>query len=400
MTKIDRKLHKTIKRAYKRATAVTERFDAVGIKPEDIQSVADLVKIPILPKDDIVARQQANPPFGGMLAVPQSEVTHIFFSPGPIYEPAPEADESAWEVAVAALKKSGFQKGEVVLNSFSYHLVPAGALFDGALTRLGCTVVPGGVGNRDLQLKMVQDMKITGYAGTPSFLLQLLEKGKELGIENTITHAIVSAEPLLPPMRAAIEAFGVTIGNAYATADFGIIGLNMGGMAFQLFAEPIIEVVDPDTGQPVGAGETGEIVATNFSKVYPLIRIGTGDMGMNMDPNPGKSTQAERSIVLVGRSGDAVKVRGMFVHPNQLRFATGQIPGVLKVQGMITQPDNQDHFMIRAEMADGTGNSALAEQIQEAVRSICRVRVDEVVFLDAGTIKEDEPGMVDARNWG
>lgn len=399
MNKLDKKLHKTIKRAYKKATAVAERFDAAGIKPEDIQSVADLVKVPILPKDDIVAHQQANPPFGGMLAIPQDEVTHIFFSPGPIYEPAPEPNESAWEVAVEALKKSGFQKGEVVLNSFSYHLVPAGFLFDGALTRLGCTVVPGGVGNSDLQLKMVQDLKISGYAGTPSFLLQLLEKGKELSIENTITHAIVSAEPLLPPMRAAIEAFGVTIGNAYATADFGIIGLNLGGMAFQLFAEPIVEVVDPDTGQPVGAGETGEIVATNFSKVYPLIRIGTGDMGMNMDPNPGQSKQAERAIVLVGRSGDAAKVRGMFVHPNQLRFATGQIPGVLKVQGVVSQPDNKDHFVIRAEVADGVGDTAVSEQIKEAVRNLCRVRVDDVEFIAPGTLAEDDPGMVDAREW-
>ena len=400
MSKLDKKLHKTIKRAYKKATAVTERFEAAGIKPSDIETVADLVKVPILPKDDIVQRQQANPPFGGMLTVPQDEVTHIFFSPGPIYEPAPEPDESAWEVAVEALKKSGFQKGEVVLNSFSYHLVPAGFLFDGALTRLGCTVVPGGVGNRDLQLKMVQDLNVTGYAGTPSFLLQLLEKGKELEIENTITHAIVSAEPLLPPMRAAIEAFGVTIGNAYATADFGIIGLNLGGMAFQLFSEPIVEVVDPDTGQLVGAGETGEIVATNFSKVYPLIRIGTGDMGMNMDPNPGQSKQAERSIVLVGRSGDAAKVRGMFVHPNQLRFATGSIPSVLKVQGVVTQPDNKDHFVIRAEVEDGVGDTAVSEQIKEAVRNLCRVRVDDVEFLAPGALEEDAPGMVDARNWG
>ena len=400
MSELDGKLKETIKHAYEQATAVTERFDNAGLKPNDIQTVADLVKIPILPKDDIVAHQQANPPFGGMLGVPLDEVSHIFFSPGPIYEPAPEPDESAWDVAIAALEKSGFKKGETVLNSFSYHLVPAGFLFDGALTRLGCTVVPGGVGNRDLQLKMVQDLNITGYAGTPSFLLQLLEKGKELGIENTITHAIVSAEPLLPPMRAAIEAYGVTIGNAYATADFGIIGLNLGGMAFQLFSEPIIEVVDPDTGQPVGAGETGEVVATNFSKVYPLIRIGTGDMAMNMDPNPGQSTQPERAIVLVGRSGDAAKVRGMFVHPNQLRFATGPIPGVHKVQGVVTQPDNKDHLLIRAEADEGIDETAVSKQIKEAVRNLCRVRVDDVEFIAAGTLAEDAPGMVDSRDWG
>ena len=353
MSDLDARLQEVIQHAYEHSAAVKTRFDDAGLSPADIQGVADLTKIPIFPKDNIVQLQQAKPPFGGMLTVPTSEVTHIFFSPGPIYEPAPEPDESAWDVAIAALKKSGFQTGEIVLNSFSYHLVPAGFLFDGALTRMGCTVVPGGVGNSELQIKMVQDMNIKGYAGTPSFLLLMLEKAKEMGTSLPIDHAIVSAEPLLPPMRAAIEAYGVSIGNAYATADFGIMGLNNGeGMAFSLFDEPIVEVLDPDTGQSVGPGEPGEVVATNLSKLYPLIRIGTGDMAVNMDPNPGGSQQGERSIILVGRSGDAAKVRGMFVHPNQLGFAARQIPGVLKVQGIVTQPDNKDHFLIKAEVAE------------------------------------------------
>ncbi|MCP5098201.1 MAG: phenylacetate--CoA ligase, partial [Chloroflexi bacterium] len=304
MSDLDEKLRAIIQHAYANSVAVKERFDNAGIGPDDVQTVADLVKVPILPKDDIIQLQQVTPPFGGMLGVPQEKVSHIFFSPGPIYEPAPEPDDSAWDVAVDALKQCGFKPGEMVLNSFSYHLVPAGFMFDGSLTRLGCTVVPGGVGNSELQLKMVQDLNITGYTGTPSFLLLLLDKAKELGMKMTIDHAIVSAEPLFPPMKAAIEAHGVSIGNAYATADFGLLALNLGdGMAFQLLSEPIIEVVDPETGLPVGPGESGEVVATNFSKVYPLIRIGTGDMAVNMEPNPGQSQQTERGIILVGRSG-------------------------------------------------------------------------------------------------
>lgn len=399
MMGLDERVREVVQQAYDRATAVRQRLDQAGVTPADIQGVADLSKIPILPKDDIIAMQQADPPFGGMLTVPRSQVTHIFFSPGPIYEPGPEPDESAWDVAVMALRQSGFVSEEIVLNSFSYHLVPAGFLFDGALVRLGCTVAPGGIGNTDLQVSMVRDMGITGYAGTPSFLLKLLQRGQELGIAQTITHAIVSAEPLLPPMRAAIEAFGVTIGNAYATADFGVVGLNVAGMAFTLFEEPIVELLDPETGTAVGPGEAGEVVLTNFSRNYPLIRIGTGDMAMNLDPNPGQSRQSERAIVLVGRSGDAVKVRGMFVHPNQLRFATGPIPGVLRVQGVVTQPDNHDYFVIRAEVAAGVDETAVAGQIQEAVRGLCRVRVDAVEFLAAGTLAEDAPGMVDGRRW-
>ncbi|HFE66452.1 MAG TPA: phenylacetate--CoA ligase family protein [Chloroflexi bacterium] len=400
MSDLDAKLREAVAWAYEQATAVKTRFDEVGIKPSDIQTTADLVKIPILPKDDIVALQQAAPPFGGMLGVPREQLSHIFFSPGPIYEPAPAPDEEAWDVAIEALKLSGFQPGDVVLNSFSYHLVPAGFLFDGALTRLGCTVVPGGTGSSDLQLQMAHYLQATGYAGTPSFLLRLLEKARDEGVELKIDHAIVSAEPLFPPMRAAIEAFGVKIGNAYATADFGILALNLEGMPFQLFSEPIVEVLDSHTGLPVEAGAPGEIVVTHFSKIYPLIRIGTGDMAVNVDPNPGHSSQAERSIILVGRSGDAVKVRGMFVHPNQLGFAARQVPGVLKAQGVVTQPGNKDYFLVRAEVEEGVEVTAVSDQLKEAIRSVCRVRVNHVEFLPPGGLGDDAPGMVDERDWG
>jgi phenylacetate-CoA ligase len=337
--------------------------------------------------------------------VPLSGLTHIFFSPGPIYEPAPEPDDSAWGVALDCLKLVGFAPGDRVLNSFSYHLVPAGYLFDVALTRLGCTVIPGGTGNSDLQLKMMQDLNATGYAGTPSFLMSLIKKAEEMGADFkqdfSLERAIFSAEPLAPAMRQTfVETYGLAVGNAYATADFGLLALNTGpGLQMQLLSEPIVEVVDPDTGQPVGAGETGEVVATNFSRVYPLIRIGTGDMAMNVDPNPGQSAQEERAIILVGRSGDAAKVRGMFVHPNQLRFAAGQIPGVKSVQGVVRRPEHKDHFSVRIEVEGEVDEATVAEQLQGAVRNLCRVRVDEVEFVSEGTITADTPGMLDERTW-
>lgn len=405
MSDLNEKLRKTVKHAYEKATAVRQRFDEAGITPDDIQGVADLPKIPLLPKDQIVRMQQANPPFGGMLTVPLEQVTHIFFSPGPIYEPAPERDDSAWQIAVDTLRQTGFKPGDIVLNSFSYHLVPAGFLFDNGLTRLGCTVVPGGTGSTDLQLKMAMDLQVTGYCGLPSFLMRLIQKAEEQGLDFKndlyIKTAIFSAEPLPPSMRQIfVEKYGLAVGNAYATADFGLLALNKGdGMAMQLLAEPLIEVVDPETGQPVGAGETGEVVATNFSRTYPLIRIGTGDMAVNMDPAPGQSQQTDRAIILVGRSGEAAKVRGMFVHPNQLRFALGQIPGVHGVQGMVSRPSHKDYFLLRVEADEGIDTTAVAEQIKQMVRGMCRVSVDEVAFVTPGDITADMPGMVDERNW-
>lgn len=402
---MDEKLRKTLEAAYANAPAFRKRMDDAGLTPEAIQGVADLPKIPLVKKDELIALQQAEPPFGGMLGVPMSEVTHIFFSPGPLYEPGPEEDDSAWEVAESCLRQGGFQPGDIVLNSLSYHLVPAGFLLDRALVRLGCTVVPGGTGNSDLQLKMMGDLGCTGYVGTPSFLMSLIQKAEEQGLDFKtafrVRKALVTAEPLPPSLRQTLtDVYGITITNAYGTADFGLLAISQGeGMMMQLLPLPIVELVDPDTGQLVGPGEAGEVVVTNFSRVYPLIRIGTGDLAMNIDPNPGQSRQEERGIILVGRSGDAVKVRGMFVHPNQLRFASSQVTGVEAIQGVVSRPDLKDQFALRVQLSPGADPIALSEQLKAAVRNVCRVRVDEVEFVTPGTLPADAQGMVDQRSW-
>ncbi|MCB9433569.1 MAG: AMP-binding protein [Ardenticatenaceae bacterium] len=405
MSDLDRKLRETVAYAYANATAVKARFDAAGVTTDDIQTIDDLVKLPILRKDEMVQLQQANPPFGGFLGVAPSQVSHIFFSPGPLYEPAPPADDDVWEISKQMLRGCGFVPGDVVLVSLSYHLTPAGFLFDNALARLGCTVIPGGIGNSDLQLQMMRELGCTGYVGTPSFLMSLIRKAEEQGLNFTtdfkLKKAMVSAEPLPPSLRQTFtETYGIAIANAYGTAEFGILAVDRGDgvpMAMQLLPEPIIQLLDPETGEPVGAGSPGEVVVTNFSRVYPMIRFGTGDMAVNVDPNPGQSRQEERSMILVGRSGEAVKVRGMFVHPNQLRFAASQVPGVQGVQAVVTRPDLNDVLTLTAVVADGTGSEALAEGLKKAVTAVCRLRVDSVEF--AASLPENAPGIVDARVW-
>jgi len=271
-TKRDARVAATVAHAYANAPAIRTRFEQSGLTPDDVQSVADLAKLPVQPKDTLIALQQSDPPFGGMLAVPMSEVRHIFMSPGPIY----------------------------------YHLTPAGLMLDKALAAYGCTVLPTGIGNTELQVKLMHDLKATAYVGTPSFLMSLIHKAEEAGYD--------------------------------FKKDFQ---LSEGSMAMQLLPDPIIELLDPETGEPVPAGSPGEVVVTNDSRVYPLIRLGTGDMAINIDPNPGQSSQEERAITLVGRSGEARKVRGMFVHPNQLRFAVGQVTGAIGgasgVQGVVSR---------------------------------------------------------------
>jgi phenylacetate-CoA ligase len=395
----DQHLQEFIQHAYTNSPAFRARLDGAGVRPERIATNDDLNRIPVLTKDDAVALQQADPPFGGMLAAPLSAVSHIFFSPGPLYEPGPEPDDAAWDIAVRMLREVGFSAGEVILNSLSYHLVPAGYLFDGAFTRLGATVIPAGTGPAELQLQMARDLGATGFVGTPSFLLSLLQKAEEKGVALSLRRAVTTAEPLPPALRQTLVGqYGLEVINTYATAELGVLAVNTGeGMAMRLLPEPLIQVVNPDSGQPVGPGETGEVVVTNTNRLYPLIRFGTGDLAMNIDPRPGESAQEERAVILVGRRGEAVKVRGMFLHPNQLRFAAGQVPGVAAMQAVITRPDGvRDHFALRVSAAEGADETAIAEGLKAAVQGVCRVRVDEVGF---GKVGVEGSVILDERIW-
>lgn len=399
---IDERLRETIRFAYEHAPAVKERFDQAGIEPTEIKGVDDLARVPVLPKDEVVAMQQANPPFGGLLAAPMSKVRHIFFSPGPLYEPDVGENDSLRRMAEYCLTQTGFAAGDIVLNSLSYHLVPAGLLLDQALTALGCTVIPGGVGNSDLQLKMMADLGVTAYVGTPSFLMSLIQKAEEAGHDFSanfkLQKALVTAEPLPPTLRQTLtDTYGLLIGNGYATAELGFLALNTGGgLAMQLLPEPIVQVVDPDSGQSVGPGEVGEVVVTNFNQAYPLIRLGVGDLAMNVDPNPGQSRQEERSIILVGRRGDAVKVRGMFVHPSQLRFAMSQAAGVTALEAVVTRQENRDHLQVTAALGEGKEPAEIEEKLKQAIQAACRVRVDDLLFarLEAG-----KATITDQREW-
>lgn len=400
------KLKHILEHAYANAPAVRMIFDQAGLKPGDVRSVSDLDRVPVTSKDRLVEMQQANPPFGGFLAVPPEKLQHIFFSPGPLYEP--HAGESAVMDTIREMfPVAGFAPGDVVINTFGYHLIPTGLALDQTFREMGATVIPAGVGNAELQVKMMLDLKVGGYVGTPSWLMALIQKAEESGLDFRKTFALkkalVSAEPLPPAMRQAFaEKYGLQIANAYGTAELGFLAYNLeGGLAMRLLESSIVQVVNPETGQSVGAGETGEVVVTTFNETYPLIRLGTGDLAMNVDPAPGKSRQGERAIILVGRVGEAVKVRGMFVHPNQLRFAVGQVPAVGKFQAVVTRPENRDELTLRVVLSDESADrSAISETLSRSVQSSCRVKVDQVEFVGNADIEDGTGIVVDKRKWG
>ena len=397
-------LRQFIQHAYSKAPAVKALFDQADLSPADIQTVADLDKIPVTSKDRLVELQEADPPFGGFLAVPLEELQAVFFSPGPLYEP--HAGESAVTDTVREiLAIAGFEAGEVVINTFGYHLIPTGLAIDEALKAVGATVIPAGVGNAGLQLKMMHDLGVTAYVGTPSWLMALIKKAEEIKLDFgqlSLRKALVSAEPLPPNLRQTfVEQFNLRVTNAYGTAELGFLAYNTeGGLPMRLLETSIIQVANPETGESVASGEVGEVVVTTFNETYPLIRLGTGDLAMNVDPAPGQSRQGDRSIILVGRLGDAVKVRGMFVHPNQLRFAVGPIPGIARVQAVVTHPENRDEFTLRVAPAEETADhEALTAALSTAIQSACRIRVDQFEFISAGDLGEGEGIILDKRRW-
>ncbi|MDW8268354.1 MAG: AMP-binding protein [Anaerolineae bacterium] len=404
MSTLEDRLQHIIHHAYAHAAAVRALFDRAGLTPDDIRTVADLDRIPVTSKDRLAALQAEAPPFGGFLAVPFDRLRHVFLSPGPLYE-AHGADSAVVDTVRAALDIAGFTAGDIVLNTFGYHLIPTGLMFDETLRERGATVIPAGVGNADLQVKMMLDLGVTGYVGTPSWLMALLQKAAEtvpdLSQRLRLRKVLVSAEPLPPAMRQVfVERYGLRVTNAYGTAELGFLAYNTeGGLAMRLLETGIVQVVNPETGQSVAPGETGEVVGTTFDETYPLIRLGTGDLAMLIDPAPGQSRQGDRSIILVGRVGDAVKVRGMFVHPNQLRFAVGQVPGVTRFQGVVTRPEYRDEFTLRVAAGEEADRPALEQALRQAVQAACRVRLDHIEWVAADAIDDKAGLIVDRRTW-
>jgi len=402
---IQKQLKDIIQHAYKNAPIMKTIMDAAGLSPHDIQTITDLDKIPVTSKDRLAELQIDDPPFGGFLAIPQKDLDHIFLSPGPLYEP--HAGETAGTDSIReVLSIAGFTSGDVVLNAFGYHFIPTGILVDQILREIGATVIPVGVGNPELQIKMMRDLKVTGFVGVPSWLMTLLQKIDDSGLSFfdgfTLEKALVTAEPLPASMRQTfVEQYKLEITNAYGTAELGFLAYNNdGGLAMRLLETSIIQVVNPDTGQTVDSGEPGEVVVTTFDQVYPLIRLGTGDLAINIDPAPGESQQKERSIILVGRVGDAVKVRGMFVHPNQMSFAVAQVPGVERVQAIVTRPEYRDMLSLRVIPSEESADrEALTNALINAVQTSCRVKVDQVEFVSPSELADDAPLIVDQRRW-
>ncbi len=392
------RLADTVRHAFASAPRARRTLEAAGLAPSDVRGLEDLPRIPVTRKDDVPGFQAQEAPFGGLAGVPLERLARVFMSPGPIYDPqGAGADFWRFRHAFAA---AGFRAGDVALVSASYHLTPLGFMLDDGARALGCVTIPGGVGQTELQVKVASWLRATAYTGTPSFLLTLLQKARETGAPFPLEVAFVIAEMLPESLRAEIEAFGVRTLQGYGTADCGCLAYECtekGG--WHVHPECIVEVVDLETGKAAAPGQPGEVVATMFDDAYPLLRFGTGDIATLAPATPCACGRTAPKIAgLLGRVGDAVKVKGMFVRGAQVEAVAKRFPEIARVQAIVTREAHQDHLEILAELAAPGSAADLAARLGEALREEIKVR-PEVRVVAAGTIPQGAKRIEDRRVW-
>jgi len=389
----DERIAALVVEAAGRVPSFAARLEAAGLDPDEVGDVAALDRLPVLSKDQLIDIQAAAPPFGGLLAE-GAKIRRVFQSPGPLYEPEPAVPDP-WRVA-PALECAGFGPDDVVLNAASYHLSPLGAMFEEGIFALGATVVPAGVGNIELQARCCRDLAVTGYVGLPSYLKALLERAEEAGLDPAswaLDRAFVAAEPLPPSLRAWLEQRVSTVRQGYGTAEAGILGYECElREGLHVPDEALVQVCDLTTGESRWDGSEGEVVVTVLSPEYPLIRLGTGDLSAFMtEPCPcGRPTP--RLVGWLGRVGEAVKVRGMFLHPRQAQATIGGVPGVERFQLVVDRVAHRDELHCEVVSDD----PEIAAAVRERIRSGLRFDA-QVVVVDA--ITDDEPLIVDRRTW-
>jgi phenylacetate-CoA ligase len=383
--------------AHAKAAAPAYARILAGVDAAAVVSRADLARLPVTRKSELLEMQKEVRPFGGFCAIRWGDARRVFASPGPIFEP--EGARPDWWRLARALFAAGFRAGDLIHNCFSYHFTPAGSMLETGAHALGCTVFPGGTGQTEQQVQAMAELQPNGYVGTPSFLRIILEKADEQGVAlPSLAKALVSGEAFLPTLRDALAARGVAGYQVYATADLGSIAYETAARAGLVVDEGVlVELVRPGTGDPVAEGEVGEVVVTTlFNTDYPLIRFGTGDLSACV---PGASPCGRTNLRIkgwMGRADQTTKVKGMFVHPSQIAAIVRRHPGIVRARLVVDNPDGNDRMTLHVETPGD--RSSDADAIVASIREITKLR-GEVVFRGAGELPNDGKVIDDARKF-
>jgi phenylacetate-CoA ligase len=365
------------------------------VDPASVRSRADLAKLPVLRKSELIERQKSAPPFGGLAAVPPAMLARVFMSPGPIFDP--EGREGDYWRMARALFAAGFRAGDLIHNCFAYHLTPAGSMLETGAQALGCAVIPGGTGQTELQLKAIEHLRPQGYVGTPSFLRIILEKGRELGADlSSMKKALVSGEAFPPALQKEVAGYGIAALQCYASADLGLIAYESPAREGMILDEGIlVEIVRPGTGDPVAEGEVGEVVVTTLTPDYPLIRFATGDLSAILGGRSPCGRTNARIKGWMGRADQTTKVKGMFVHPVQVAEAVRPYREILRARLVVSQEDQIDVMTLHAEVPAGA-DPALAARLVESLQAVTKLK-GKVVLQAPGSLPNDGKVIEDTR---
>jgi phenylacetate-CoA ligase len=367
-----------------------------GVNPASVTSRAVLAVLPVLRKSNLKERQLASPPFGGFIVTPADRLKRLLMSPGPIFEP--EGHGTDWWNAARALFAAGFRRGDVVHNAFAYHLTPGGFILESGAHALGCTVIPGGVGNTEQQVEAIAHLNPNGYTGTPDFLKILLDTADKTGKDvSSLKRGLVSGAALPPSLRAEFDARGVAVLQAYATAELGVIAYETAARDGMVVNENIIvEIVRPGTGDPVGDGEVGEVVVTSFNADYPMIRLATGDLSAVLaGPSPCGRTNM-RINGWMGRADQTTKIKGMFVHPGQVVEVAKRHPELGRVRLRVTREAEQDVMTLVAECA--VPASGVEGAVAASLQAVTKLK-GRVQLIAPGTLPNDGKIIADERSY-
>src|SRR5215475_13410362 len=365
-----------------------------GVDPKAVATRAALAKLPVLRKSDISTLQKEYPPFGGLNVTEPGKTRRLLMSPGPIFEP--EGDGADWWGAARAVYAAGLRAGDIVHNSFAYHLTPGGFILESGAHALGCAVIPGGVGNTEQQLEAIAHYKPIGYFGTPDFLKILLDSAEKTGKDvSSIKRGLVSGAALPASLRDELGRRGVAVLQCYATAELGVIAYESETREGMIVNETVIlEVVRPGTGDPVPNGEVGEVVVTSFNPDYPMIRLGTGDLSALM---PGVSKCGRTNVRIkgwMGRADQTAKVKGMFVHPKQIAELAARHPELKRLRLVVGREGEQDTMTLLAESP--ASDAALERAIAASLQSVTKLK-GAVKLVAPGSLPNDGKIIADER---
>lgn len=367
-----------------------------GIDPAGVTSRAGLAKLPVLRKSALKELQAKDPPYGGLTTSPAAGLARIFLSPGPIFEP--EGYGSDWWRAARALHAAGMRKGDIVHNTFSYHLTPGAWILDSGARALGCAVVAAGPGQTEQQLDIIRYVRPTAYVGVPDYLKILLDKAKEAGTDaSSFKKALVGGAALFPSLRAEYKERGIATFQTYATADVGIIAYESEALEGMIVDEGVIvEIVRPGTGEPLPEGEVGEVLVTTFNRDYPMIRFATGDLSAVL---PGTSPCGRTNMRIrgwLGRADQTTKVKGMFVHPEQVAEVARRHAGLGRVRLVVGRSGEQDVMTLRAEAP--SPDAGLKARLAETLQAVTKLK-GEVELVAPGTLPNDGKVIADERTY-